>query len=404
MDRLLGILLAPLYLAVNGYILRRFLAWLAACAPALGRRGARVGAGALYSLLCAAPLAGFLLPAGPLQRAVKLAGNIWLGCLVYILLFLAAADLIALAVRRRRGRPVPPRGTDRARRLFAAWGGVTAAVIVAVSAYGAVHFGQIDTTYYTAEVPKACAAGGELRVALASDLHLGASVGTRQLARMVQRMNDAHPDLVVLAGDIFDNSYDDLDDPGGIRDLLASIESTYGVYACYGNHDVSEKLLAGFTFAGAPPKVDPRMDALLADAGVTVLQDESVTVDGAFYLVGRLDAKRPAHGEGGRQPTARLTEGLDKTKPILLLDHQPRELAEDAAAGVDAVLSGHVHDGQLFPVNLFVKLMWENPCGHLYKNGMHSFVTSGVGVWGPAMRVGTNAEVMVIDFIFTGAA
>ena len=404
MERLLGILLAPLYLAVNGYILWRFLAWLAACAPALGRRPVRACLGLSYFLLCATPLAGFLLPAGPVQRAVKLAGNIWLGCLLYILLFLAAADLTALAVRRRKGRPATPQGKARARRLFAVWGGAVAAVIVAVSTYGAVHFGQIRTTYYTAQVPKACAAGDGLRVALASDLHLGASVGTRQLARMVRRVNEARPDVVVLAGDIFDNSYDDLDDPAGIRDLLASMESTYGVYACYGNHDVSERLLAGFTFGGAPPRVDPRMDALLAEAGVTVLQDESVLVDGAFYLVGRLDAKRPARGEAGRLPVARLTEGLDKTKPILLLDHQPRELAEDAAAGVDAALSGHVHDGQLFPVNLFVKLLWENPCGYRYKDGMHSFVTAGVGVWGPAMRVGTNAEVMVIDLRFTGAA
>ena len=85
MERLLGILLAPLYLAVNGYILWRFLAWLAACAPALGRRPVRACLGLSYFLLCATPLAGFLLPAGPVQRAVKLAGNIWLGCLLYIL-------------------------------------------------------------------------------------------------------------------------------------------------------------------------------------------------------------------------------------------------------------------------------------------------------------------------------
>ena len=203
MERLLGILLAPLYLAVNGYILWRFLAWLAACAPALGRRPVRACLGLSYFLLCATPLAGFLLPAGPVQRAVKLAGNIWLGCLLYILLFLAAADLTALAVRRRKGRPATAQGKARARRLFAAWGGAVAAVTVAVSTYGAVHFGQIRTTYYTAQVPKACAAGDGLRVALASDLHLGASVGTRQLARMVRRVNDARPDVVVLAAPLY---------------------------------------------------------------------------------------------------------------------------------------------------------------------------------------------------------
>ncbi len=90
----------------------------------------------------------------------------------------------------------------------------------------------------------------------------------------------------------------------------------------------------------------------------------------------------------GRGPAG----GLDLSRPVLVLDHQPRKLEELAAAGVDVDLSGHTHDGQLFPGNLTVRLAWENACGYLRVGEMHSIVTSGVGLFGPNMRVATRAE------------
>ena len=92
---------------------------------------------------------------------------------------------------------------------------------------------------------------------------------------------------------------------------------------------------------------------------------------------------------------------MDKDKPIIVLDHQPKELRELADAGVDLDLCGHTHDGQMFPGNLIIKLMWENACGYLQKGQMHNIVTSGVGVFGPDMRVGTKAEICPITVHFT---
>ena len=82
------------------------------------------------------------------------------------------------------------------------------------------------------------------------------------------------------------------------------------------------------------------------------------------------------------------------------MDHQPRELTALSDAGADIVLSGHTHDGQLLPVNLLLHMFWENPCGILKRGGMYSCVSSGAGVWGPAMRVGTQNEVLVLDVEF----
>ena len=91
---------------------------------------------------------------------------------------------------------------------------------------------------------------------------------------------------------------------------------------------------------------------------------------------------------------------MDKCKPIFVLEHQPKQLEELDSAGVDMQLCGHTHDGQLFPGNLTVKLFWENPCGYLKKGNLNNIVTSGVGVWGPAMRVGTDSEICVITVHF----
>ena len=104
--------------------------------------------------------------------------------------------------------------------------------------------------------------------------------------------------------------------------------------------------------------------------------------------------------EEKRKTPAQLTEKLDKDKPIIFIDHQPKELQEIADAGVDLDLCGHTHDGQTFPGNITIKFLWKNPCGYLQKGSMHNIVTSGSGVWGPAMRVGTNSEICTINVTF----
>ena len=97
-----------------------------------------------------------------------------------------------------------------------------------------------------------------------------------------------------------------------------------------------------------------------------------------------------------------LTKDLDKTKPIFVLSHEPDELQKTADAGADIDFSGHTHDGQLFPGNLTIGLFWENPCGMIKKDNMYSIVTSGVGVYGTFMRVGTDAEICSVDIDFAG--
>ena len=143
------------------------------------------------------------------------------------------------------------------------------------------------------------------------------------------------------------------------------------------------------------------MDDFLKQSGIRILDDKAVLIDDSFYLAGRKDPQRSKKMKEDRLSPEDLLQDLDRDKPILVIDHQPKQLQELADAGCDIDLSGHTHDGQMFPGNLTTKLMWENSCGELKKDNMYSYVTSGVGVWGPAMRVGTDAEVMIIDVYFT---
>ena len=144
------------------------------------------------------------------------------------------------------------------------------------------------------------------------------------------------------------------------------------------------------------------MDAFLTEAGIQLLQDEAVLINGQVWLYGRPDAKKPGRGIATRRTPQQITEQLGTDKPILVLDHEPSELAELADAGVDVDLCGHTHDGQLFPGNLTIQLFWENAYGYSRKDAMQVIVTSGVGLFGPNMRVGTKAEICPITLRFAG--
>ena len=93
-------------------------------------------------------------------------------------------------------------------------------------------------------------------------------------------------------------------------------------------------------------------------------------------------------------------DGLDTSRMVISLEHEPRFLQENADAGVDVMLCGHTHDGQLFPLNLTSKMLWKNSCGYLQVGNMHNIVTSGVGLFGPNMRVATKAEICSITLHF----
>ena len=397
---MLALYLAPLYILACVYVVRWLILWLGACHGILRRPAARGMVIGIFVLLALALPVGFFLPQGGLRRLVNQIGFYWLGVLAYILMVLVIADLCRLVTKRLK------RVDDRfikSRKTFVTSGAICLTAILAVSLYGVVNARVIRVTPYEVTIDKDGGKLEELNIVLVADMHLGYNIGCAQMEQMVEKINAQEADLVVIAGDIFDNDFDALEDEQRLSEILLGIKSRYGVYACYGNHDIQEPILAGFTFSSDKKKEsDPRMDAFLEASGITLLQDEGVLIDDSFYLYGRADLERPGRGIDVRKSAAQITENMDLSRPVIVLDHEPRELLALADAGVDLDLAGHTHDGQMFPGNIVMKFLWENPCGYLKKGEMHNIVTSGVGLFGPNMRVGTRAEICTVRVHFRG--
>ncbi len=393
---MLAFILAPFYVLVNLYIVHWVLRWTGCCHRLCGTRAFRVIFCVVYAFAALSPLTGFAVQEPQwLRHALKQAGNYWLGWMLYLVLAVLVVEGLLFAVRRIRRKDF-----QQMQRVRQVQGGVALVLVCAVCLYGMANADRLRVTDYEITLD---GAGEDMTVALLADLHLGYSTETAYIEQAVQAVNNMQADLVVIAGDIFDNEYEAIPEPGRIAAALASLHSTYGVYACWGNHDVSEPILAGFTWDTADAdKDDPRMEAFLRQAGITLLADEAVTLGNGVQLVGRKDPSRDKKLGDDRLSPEALLEPLDPARPVFVIDHQPKELDELAAAGADLDLSGHTHDGQMFPGNLIMPLIWDNPCGCLQVGGMYSVVTSGLGVWGPDMRVGTKSEIVRITVHFAG--
>ena len=394
---MIAIYLSPIYLLLNLYILRWAYLWMGTCHSILRTLGFRLIFAVIYVLLSTSLLTGFLIKnPKSLHRILKITGNYFLGIFLYTLIIILLADFGRILLKY-----VFHASWIHSRTAFTVAGAICALLILLLSACGIFHAKYIKTTSYDVIINKTIPERTSMKVVLLADTHFGYNVGVLHARELVRKINKQKPDLVCIAGDIFDNEYDAIRNPEKLEKTLRGIKSTYGVYACWGNHDLNEEILAGFTFKHKDGDLsdikDPHMKKFLEDSNIHILEDESVLINDQFYVIGRKDASLTEKIHETRKAPAQLTEKLNRDKPIIMIDHQPKELQELADAGVDLDLCGHTHNGQTFPGNFTIKLMWENPCGLLSKDNMTNITTSGAGVWGPAMRIGTDSEICSIN-------
>ena len=348
-----------------------------------------------FILLSLLPVAGAFLPDKPVKYALQAAGNVWLGFYVYFGGILAVSLLGALVLRTISGG-----------RLATLWhGGILCLSIVlalVLFAYGLHHAQQTKVVSYDLSVDKAADAPGQtLDVVLLGDLHLSVNSRLSTTRRMVELVNAAHPDVVVIAGDIFTSSYGGLSHPEQYAEALRGIQSKYGVYAVYGNHDVEETLLGGFPVSPISQAFRTKQMENFFDAcNFITLADEVVTLPCGVQLAGRVDGEKAGDGTDDRMSPAELLKDVDPARPVLVLQHEPKEFEALGEAGADVALCGHTHAGQIFPGNLIVPMFNENAWGYRRLHGVDTFVTAGVGYYGPPMRVGTDSEVTVIHMTF----
>lgn len=212
-----------------------------------------------------------------------------------------------------------------------------------------------------------------LKIVMMSDLHAGYHNRRSEIGRWVDMVNAENADLILIAGDILDGKERPLREQGTMEELQ---RLNAPAIACVGNHE----FITG---------MDKSLD-LLSQTGITILRDDTVTVNGVT-IVGRED-----RSNRHRKSLAQLVEGIDKSNYIILLDHQPYHLDEAEQNGIDLQLSGHTHRGQVWPLNWVTRAMYECDYGYMRRGKTDYYVSSGIGIWGGKFRIGTDSEYAVI--------
>lgn len=254
-------------------------------------------------------------------------------------------------------------------------GGVT---LLMVLGYGRVMHPR--TTHVHIHIPKDMEGRDSMKIVMMSDLHIGEIIGKKMVRKYVEMSNAQKPDMVVMVGDIIDHESRFAEEMHAEEDLQ-KLEAPLGTYMVLGNHEYRANRMAKLRW--------------LEKTGGILLVDSVVMPDSTFYLVGRDD-----YINRKRKPLQALMEGVDKSKPVIVLDHQPWTFAEMVMNGADLVLQGHTHNGQYWPYPLLMKLVYECPYGYCRKGNTQFYVSSGIGIAGPPYRVGTVSEMVVLHITF----
>ena len=347
-----------------------------------------------YILLGLLPVLGAFLPKCSFKYFCMKWGNVWLGFFMYysaLIIFLTLIGLLVSKVKK-----------DKEKRSLRFVMLTSFAIASVLFAYGIIHARSPKVVRYDISINKQTEGIKQLKVVLIADLHLSVNSDIKLTEKMVELVNAENPDVVVVAGDIFTSNIEGLKDPDKYAEALSHMKAKYGVYAVYGNHDVDEDLFSGFAISPVSEAFrTPEIEKFFEDAGFTVLYDETVTLaDGEVNLVGRIDGEKAGDGTRNRADAKTVLSDVDKTKPVIVLQHEPVEFKDLSDNGADLVLCGHTHNGQVFPGNLFVPLFSENAYGMKKLHGIETVVTAGVGYYGPPMRVGTDSEVTVVNIKF----
>lgn len=290
---------------------------------------------------------------------IKVMSDYWMFFFSYGLMLAIVSNIISLIVRRKYTKII---------------GTVAVGVLLISAVVGQYNAFKPVVKEITIDRPEV-AKDKQLKVVFAADLHLGILSNRAHLKNFVELSNEQNPDIVVLVGDIVDDSTKWFTEQG-MEEELKKLKSKYGVYGVLGNHEYIGDELKEFA-------------EVMEQSNVTLLQDETVTLGNGMQLTGRDDATNDQ-----RLSIQQLEEQLTSTEPWLVLDHQPTETLDNP--NVDLMLFGHTHHGQIWPGNLLVESMYSNAYGHKNANGTDYITTSGYGFWGPPMRIATDSELWSI--------
>ena len=377
-----GILAA--YLCGNVYIFARGLQALKAVTPKRLRPLGIIMQCGFSVLFWMAALSFFVamfarnaaLPAG-LNTVLYNVGSAWLVFTLYMVLSLLAVDIAKVVFYQIR------RFLNRFGFLIS----LVAVSAVLYSGYNNYRNPQVreldidlsaEDSELAAEVNSELTVGKKtLKIVALSDVHLGYSTDKEDLAEYVELVNSLFPHVILIGGDLIDNSVAPLWQQH-MEEELGKLQAPGGIYMVPGNHE----FISGIE----------KSEEFLKSTPVVLLRDSVVVLPGGLQLVGRDDRSNRS-----RASVEELMAGVQKDVPVIMLDHQPYELGLKDSLGVTLQFSGHTHRGQIWPMNLLIDRMYEQSHGYSRWENSHVVVSSGLSLWGPPFRIGTQSDLWVIN-------
>ncbi len=307
-------------------------------------------------------------------------GTSWMLFLLYSAGLWLIIDL-ANAIRQKISHR-PWRLREQSRRFKISSYLIPMVIVIAIMAHGRYRFMHPIVRQVPITIHKPVGDMESVRIAMIGDLHLGYMIDRKHTKRFVDLIMAQQPDLILFVGDIIDGHIEPILQQR-MDEELSRLHAPLGVFSCTGNHeyryDAEEKI------------------SLLNKAGITLLRDSAVLINNSFYVVGREDKVVPT-----REPLLKIldNQSVERSKPVIVLNHTPDNLDEEADAGVDIALYGHTHHGQAFPGNIATEMIFEVAYGYLKKGNTHFYVTSGIGLVGPQYRIGTVSEMVMLNVKF----
>lgn len=312
-----------------------------------------------------------MLVGGQIPTLLVKMGSIWLAFMLYLTLLFIVLSIVLLAAKLS--------GTLTTQfRMYSVLVVYAVAVLIIVSGYFNAINPRINKISINIDklIP-----GNNLRIAMVSDIHLGTIIGKKELSKLIEMLNSQDADFVFLVGDIFDEDVAPVVN-GQMGVLFQEIKSRYGVYAVTGNHEF---------FSNHKTKID-----YLQNHGVNMLLDSVANIAG-INIIGRYDRQSYFALKQDRKPLQELMQEVNRNQLTILLDHQPLNLNEAVENSIDIQLSGHTHHGQMWPLNIATRAIFEVSMGYKKKENAHIYVSPGFGTWGPRVRLGNRPEIAVID-------
>lgn len=301
-------------------------------------------------------------------------GGVWIISLIYFLFMVILADALRLGNHFFGIFPEFIRANYQQVKLI--YFGSVLLIFGIFFTIGYIRFSNPVLVNLNIEVNKGTPGQEPLNIVAVSDVHLGDMIRKNRLARYVGMINKHNPDLILIVGDLFDRNLHTIERQQ-MDTELRKLEAKYGVYAILGNHEYYGNLNKAIE--------------VIKKSNISFLRDTAVTIDNKLVLIGRDDRTNPR-----RKPLNHLTENIRKDLPVILLDHQPYHLKDAVDNNIDLQISGHTHNGQIFPFNKIVARMYELGYGYKKTGNTHFYVSSGLGLWGAPIRLGTQSEIVKI--------